>query len=48
LSQACTDLYGRPSILAAVLLGHVTHLSRHLGMMEALKGIQGSRGTATV
>ena len=48
LDSACTDLYGRPSTLAAVLLGQVTHLSRHLGMTEALRGVHSGRGTATV
>jgi len=27
---------------------HITHGARHLGMIEALKGFQGVRGTATV
>jgi hypothetical protein len=27
---------------------HLTHASRHLGMIEALKGILGVEGTATV
>jgi hypothetical protein len=27
---------------------HITHGARHLGMVEALKGVQGVRGTATV
>ena len=27
---------------------HITHGARHLGMIEALKGVQGVRGTATV
>jgi uncharacterized damage-inducible protein DinB len=27
---------------------HITHGARHLGMVEALKGVQGIRGTATV
>jgi hypothetical protein len=30
-----------------VLLMHVTHVNRHLGMVEAIKGLQGMRGTAT-
>ncbi len=27
---------------------HLTHASRHLGMIEALKGVLGVEGTATV
>jgi len=27
---------------------HITHAARHLGMIEALKGVHGLRGTATV
>ena len=29
------------------ILFHLSHASRHLGMMEALRGVQGLRGTAT-
>lgn len=29
------------------VLFHLSHVSRHLGMMEALRGAQGLRGTAT-
>ena len=31
----------------AVLFMHVTHVNRHLGMVEAIKGLQGMHGTAT-
>ncbi|HEU0072907.1 MAG TPA: DinB family protein [Dehalococcoidia bacterium] len=31
----------------ALLFMHLTHVNRHLGMVEAIKGLQGMRGTAT-
>jgi hypothetical protein len=31
----------------ALILSHLMHLNRHLGMIEALKGIQGLTGTAS-
>ncbi len=42
------DLYDRESTVAAMLVGHLTHLNRHLGMIEALIGIAGGSGTASV
>lgn len=39
--------YSRPRAVAEVLLSHLGHASRHLGMVEALVGVQGLRGTAT-
>lgn len=30
------------------ILGHAVHAARHLGMIEALRGLQGLHGTATV
>ncbi|MEX2237793.1 MAG: DinB family protein [Dehalococcoidia bacterium] len=42
------DLYGRQSIVAEAVVSHLGHLSRHLGMIEALCGVQGAAGTATV
>jgi len=44
----CTDLYGRENVVGDVLLSHLTHVNRHLGMIEALRGILGTRGTATM
>jgi hypothetical protein len=43
-----TDLYDRESTVATMLVGHLTHLNRHLGMIEALVGIAGDSGTASV
>jgi hypothetical protein len=42
------DIYGRENSVAYVLLVHLSHASRHLGMIEALRGVRGLRGTATV
>lgn len=42
------DLYGREDTVCSAVLGHLIHASRHLGMIEALKGLHGMRGTATV
>ena len=47
LLAACTDLYGEPNVVGDVLLSHLGHVNRHLGMIEALRGVQGMSGTAT-
>jgi len=47
LVAPCTDLYGSANVVGGVLLSHLTHASRHLGMIEALRGVQGMQGTAT-
>jgi uncharacterized damage-inducible protein DinB len=47
LDAPCTDLYGKVNVVGDVLLSHLTHVNRHLGMIEALRGVQGARGTAT-
>lgn len=41
LGEACTDLYCRETILVEPVTAHFGHLSRHLGMIEALLGVQG-------
>lgn len=48
LRENCTDLYGRQTSVGAAVLGHLAHVNRHLGMIEALRGARGLRGTATV
>jgi hypothetical protein len=48
LDTPCTDLYGNANIVGGVLISHLVHVSRHLGMIEALRGVQGARGTATL
>jgi hypothetical protein len=42
------DIYGQENSVGYVLLVHLSHASRHLGMIECLRGVQGLRGTATV
>lgn len=41
------DIWGGSSVGSAVVV-HLTHTNRHLGMIECLRGLQGSSGTATV
>ena len=47
LVAPCTDLYGTPNVVGDVLLSHLGHVNRHLGMIVALRGVQGMSGTAT-
>lgn len=47
LAAQAADASGRQTTVAAAMLSHLTHASRHLGMIEALRGIQGQRGTAS-
>lgn len=44
----CTDLYNRHTAVGTALMSHLTHANRHLGMIEALRGTLGVRGTATI
>ena len=46
--HACIDLYGRNGRIGESLVSHLGHNSRHLGMIEALVGVQGMEGTATI
>jgi hypothetical protein len=48
LEQRGVDIYGQENSVGYVLLVHLSHASRHLGMIECLRGMQGLRGTATV
>lgn len=48
LVESCVDMYGARTSVGTALLSHVSHMNRHLGMIEALKGVHGLRGTATV
>ena len=41
------DPLGRESTVGGAVLNHLLHLGRHLGMIEALRGIMGLHGTAT-
>jgi hypothetical protein len=42
------DLRGATAPLDDSLIRHLSHVSRHLGMIEALRGLRGGHGTATV
>lgn len=41
------DLLGGLAPLDDSLIRHLSHVSRHLGMIEALRGVRGGHGTAT-
>lgn len=43
----CKDWAGRDSTVAGAVVHHLIHINRHLGMIEALRGVMGLRGTAT-
>jgi hypothetical protein len=47
LERTLTDPYGDETAMAEMLLGHLSHADRHLGMIEAVRGVLGERGTAT-
>ena len=42
------DLLGATAPIEDSLIRHLSHVSRHLGMIEALRGLRGGHGTATV
>lgn len=42
-----TDYFDKQRAAGDVLIGHVSHVSRHLGSMEALKGAMGLKGSVT-
>ena len=48
LREDCEDLYGRQTSVGGAVLSHLAHVNRHLGMIEALRGVRGLHGTATV
>lgn len=41
------NLLGETAPLEDSLIRHLSHVSRHLGMIEALRGVRGGHGTAT-
>ena len=45
--RAGRDPLGREIIVGDAVLNHLLHVGRHLGMIEALRGVLGLRGTAT-
>jgi hypothetical protein len=48
LLAARDDLLGGEAPLGDSLIRHLAHSNRHLGMIEAMRGIRGGHGTATV
>lgn len=48
LRAGATDLCGRQTSVGAAVISHLAHVNRHPGMIEALRGTRGLRGTATV
>ena len=42
------DHYDRPAPRAKILIAHTGHSSRHLGMIEALRGVEGDQGSVTL
>lgn len=47
LATAADDLLGEQAPLGDSLLRQLAHANRHLGMIEALRGIRGGHGTIT-
>ena len=43
-----TDLYGERSTIADAIADATSHSDRHLGMIEALRGVLGDHGTVTI
>ena len=48
IMQRADDLLGKQAPLADSIIRHLAHINRHLGMVEALRGLRGGHGTATV
>ena len=45
--RVADNLLGETAPLDDSLIRHLSHVSRHLGMIEALRGLRGGHGTAT-
>jgi len=45
--RSADNLLGETAPLLDSLIRHLSHVSRHLGMVEALRGLHGGHGTAT-
>lgn len=43
-----TDWHDNDTTLGDALVGYIAHANRHLGMIEALKGVMGMQGSVTV
>lgn len=50
IETTCITIFptGKPTTVGEDLLRHIAHLSRHLGMVEALIGVAGQHGSATI
>lgn len=48
LTEEVDDLLGERMPLGDALLRQLAHANRHLGMIEALRGLRGVHGTATI
>jgi hypothetical protein len=48
LQAVADDLLGEQMPLGEALLRQLAHANRHLGMIEALRGLRGAHGTATI
>jgi hypothetical protein len=48
LDISIVDLYGEESTIADAIADATSHADRHLGMIEALRGVLGDHGTVTV
>jgi hypothetical protein len=42
------DVYERQTTVGEMLLQHLSHVDRHVGMIESLRGVEGLRGSATI
>lgn len=48
LERVIRDHYDKDAPTAQILIAHTGHASRHLGMIEALRGVEGEQGSATM
>lgn len=48
LATELTDYFDKRRSAGDILIGHLSHVSRHLGSMEAIKGAMGLKGSVTV
>ena len=48
LDLGIIDLYGDKSTIGDAIASATSHTDRHLGMIEALRGVLGDRGTVTI
>jgi len=48
LDSEIVDLYGERTTIGEAIADATSHSDRHLGMIEALRGVLGDRGTVTI